>query len=59
MLQTLATTIVSGVLTLALIIGTVVLSVSNVPVPDYFPNAIQIFGGAAVGASFLAAKASS
>lgn len=55
-LNSLATTIVSGVLTLALIIGTVVMSTAGVDVPGYFEAAIQIFGGAAVGSSILASN---
>ena len=55
-INSLATTIVSGVLALALIIGTVVMSTAGVDVPEYFANAIQIFGGAAVGASFIGNK---
>lgn len=47
----LTTTIVSGVLALSMIIGTVVLLTAGQPVPDYFPPTLALLIGAAVGSA--------
>lgn len=49
MLQALTTTIVSGVLALALVVSTTVLLVSGVEVPGWFEPAIALLVGVAVG----------
>jgi hypothetical protein len=55
-LQALTTTIVSGVLTLGLIVSTTVLIVTGNDVPEQFPTLIVAGFGLSVGGSIVGAK---
>jgi hypothetical protein len=52
----LTTTIVAGVLALALVVGTVVLVLAGKAVPGEFPAMLQVAFGAAIGGSVVARK---